>query len=70
MKCYCREVCSVTLDGVLAWILDLLTTYTYNSEIQVITGPLLISTIHKSPQHPLSCNNLFCLHQPFPGSGF
>jgi hypothetical protein len=30
--------------------------YTYNSELQLITVPLLISTIHKSPQHLL---NLF-----------
>jgi hypothetical protein len=34
--------------------MDLLTTYTHNLEVQVITVPLLISTIHKSPQHPLS----------------
>jgi hypothetical protein len=27
---------SVTLDGVLDWILDLLTTYTHDSELQVI----------------------------------
>jgi hypothetical protein len=47
---------SVILDRVLDWILDLLTTYTHDLELQVITVPLLISTIHKSPQHPL---NLF-----------
>jgi hypothetical protein len=51
---YCRVVWSVTLDGVLHWILDVLTTYTHNSEVQVITAPSLISTIHKSPHHPLS----------------
>jgi hypothetical protein len=34
--------------------LDLLTTYTHNSELQVITALPLISTIHKSPQQPLS----------------
>jgi hypothetical protein len=34
--------------------MDLLTTYTNNSELQAITAPPLISTIHKSPQHPLS----------------
>jgi hypothetical protein len=27
---------------------------THNSELQVTTAPPLISTIHKSPQHPLS----------------
>jgi hypothetical protein len=34
--------------------MDLLTTYTYNLKLQAITAPPLISTIHKSPQHPLS----------------
>jgi hypothetical protein len=36
------------------WILDLLTTYIHHSELQVITAPLLIYTIHRSPLHPLS----------------
>jgi hypothetical protein len=36
------------------WILDLLTTCIHHSVLQVITAPLLISTIHRSPQHPLS----------------
>jgi hypothetical protein len=31
-----------------------LTTYTHDSELQAITAPPLISTIHQSPQHPLS----------------
>jgi hypothetical protein len=35
------------------WV-DLLTTYTHDSEVRVITAPLLISTVHKSTQHPLS----------------
>jgi hypothetical protein len=34
--------------------MDLLTTYTHHSELQAITALSLISTIHKSPQHPLS----------------
>jgi hypothetical protein len=35
--------------------MDLLTTHTHDSYyVQVITAPPLISTIHKSPQHPLS----------------
>jgi hypothetical protein len=38
----------------LDWWTDLLTTYTYQSELQVIRAPPLISTINKSPQHPLS----------------
>jgi hypothetical protein len=42
----------VTIDGV--WIGEcLLTTYTHHSELQAITVPLLIFTIHKSPQHSL-----------------
>jgi hypothetical protein len=31
--------------------MDLLSTYTHSLELQAITRPLLISTIHKSPQH-------------------
>jgi hypothetical protein len=38
------------LDG---WVY-LLTTHTHDSAPQAITAPPLISTIHKSPQHPLS----------------
>jgi hypothetical protein len=52
----------VTIDGVLDWLLDLLTTYTHHSELQEITAPPLIATIHKSRQHSLS------LFQPFVSS--
>jgi hypothetical protein len=38
----------------LNWISDLLITYTHDLNLQAITGPSLISKIHKSPQHPLS----------------
>jgi hypothetical protein len=34
--------------------MDLLATYTHVSELQAITRPPIISTIHKSLQHPLS----------------
>jgi hypothetical protein len=34
--------------------MDLLTSYTHRSELQVITALSLISTFYKSPQHPLS----------------
>jgi hypothetical protein len=34
--------------------MDLLTTYTHDLELQVITALPLISTIHKSLEHPLS----------------
>jgi hypothetical protein len=39
---------SVTVDGVLDRILDLLATYTHDSEWQVITAPSLIITNHHS----------------------
>jgi hypothetical protein len=48
--------------------MDLLTTYTHDSELQAITAPTLISTIQKLLANPLS--SLLCLHQPFPGNGF
>jgi hypothetical protein len=41
----------------LDWIFDLLTTYTHDSELQAITEPSLISTIHKSPQHMRSLSH-------------
>jgi hypothetical protein len=34
--------------------MDLLTADTHDSELQAVTALLLITTIHKSPQHPLS----------------
>jgi hypothetical protein len=39
--------------------MDLLTTYTHDSELQVITAPSLISTLYKSPQHPPSLFQAF-----------
>jgi hypothetical protein len=36
------------------WWMALLTTYVHRSELQVITAPLLISTLYKSPQQQLS----------------
>jgi hypothetical protein len=52
-------------------LLPLLTIYTHDSELQAITAPPLISTTHKSPQHPLSLfSSRLCLHQPFSGNGF
>jgi hypothetical protein len=59
----------VTLDGVLDWILDLLTTYTRDSELQAINSATVnLPTIHKPPQHSL--DSLLRLRQPFPGNGF
>jgi hypothetical protein len=45
----------VTIDGVLGWMLDLLTTDTHDSELHAI------STFQKSPQHPLKFSNLLCV---------
>jgi hypothetical protein len=45
---------SVTIDGVWISEFDLLTTCIHHSELQVITAPLLISTIHISLQYPQS----------------
>jgi hypothetical protein len=42
-----------TTDGVLDWILGLLTIYTHNSELQAITAPSPISTRYKSLQYAL-----------------
>jgi hypothetical protein len=50
----------------LYWWMDLLTIYTHDSELQAITAPPLISTIHKPPQHPQCFSSPLCLHQPFP----
>jgi hypothetical protein len=41
--------------------MDLSTTYTHHSELQVLTAPPLISTSHKSPQHLLSLSAAFCV---------
>jgi hypothetical protein len=48
----CRSVCDYRRS--MDWILDLLSTYTHDSELEAITASSLISTIHKSPPHPLS----------------
>jgi hypothetical protein len=45
----------------MVWILDLLFTCKHHSELRVITAPLLISTIHRSPQHPLSLSTACCV---------
>jgi hypothetical protein len=44
----------VTLDGVLDWILGLLTTLTHNSLLHLIIAPSLISTLYSSLEHTLS----------------
>jgi hypothetical protein len=44
----------MTLDGVVDWILHLLTTLPHDLELQLTTAPPLTCTIRKSPQHPLS----------------
>jgi hypothetical protein len=41
----------VTIDGILDWWIDLLTTYARHLELQVITALSLISTLYKSLAH-------------------
>jgi hypothetical protein len=43
------------------WLMDLLTTYTHQTERQVITAPSLNSTLFKSLQHPLSIFPTCCV---------
>jgi hypothetical protein len=51
--------------------MDLLTTYTPDSELQAIAVPQLISTIKKITAAPAKTfYSLMRLHQPFPGNGF
>jgi hypothetical protein len=67
--CIVTIVLYVTIDGVWIGELDLLTTYTHHSELQVITTLLLISTLYK-PLHAKTFPSLVCLQQPFPSNGF
>jgi hypothetical protein len=50
--------------------MDLLTTYTHHSELQVFTTPLMISTIHITTAPPKPFSSLLCLQQLFPSNGF
>jgi hypothetical protein len=45
----------------MVWWMDLMTTYTHHSELKVITALSLISTIYKSPQHPLNLSPACCV---------
>jgi hypothetical protein len=47
-----------------------LTTYIHHSELQVITALLLISTLHKSPQHPLNIFQLCVFIGRSPATAF
>jgi hypothetical protein len=53
-----RSMCDIR-RGFDCWM-DVLTTYTHDSELQALTVPPLFSTIHKSPQHPLSLSPACC----------
>jgi hypothetical protein len=44
------------------WILDLLTTYTHHSELQVITALSLVSALYKSQQYLLHVRWVPCHH--------
>jgi hypothetical protein len=57
---YYRDL-GVAIDGVCIGEWILLATYAHDSEMQAITAPSLISTIHKSPQHPLSLFPTCCV---------
>jgi hypothetical protein len=50
---YCHDL-GVTIDRVLDWWVNLLTTYTRDLELQTITALLLIYTLYRSLQHTLS----------------
>jgi hypothetical protein len=50
---YCQVLEWLLTEFWIGW-LDLLTSYTHDSELQAVTAPPLISTINKSPQLPLS----------------
>jgi hypothetical protein len=50
----------VTIDGGVDCWINLLTTYTHDSELHAIMAAPLISTIHKLLQHPLSVFAAFC----------
>jgi hypothetical protein len=67
---YCHVV-FVNIDIVRIDEYNLLTTYTHDSELQVITVPNLISynsQIITAPAKPLS--SVLCHHQPLHDSGF
>jgi hypothetical protein len=51
---YCHGLGVCDYRRGMNWILDLLTTNTHHSELQIITEPPLISTFYKSLQHTLS----------------
>jgi hypothetical protein len=54
----------VIIENVLDCILDLVTIYTHDSKLQLITALSLIATLYKSLQQTPS------LYQPLPGNGF
>jgi hypothetical protein len=62
----CNKTCTGMIYGCdyrrdLDWWMDLPNTYTHHSELQVITAPPLISTLYKSPLHPLTLFPACCV---------
>jgi hypothetical protein len=51
----------------LDWLLDILNTYTHNTQLPVTVELLLIRTFYSSLQRVLSLLSLLCLHQSLPG---
>jgi hypothetical protein len=51
----------VNVERGLDWRSDLWATYTRSSVLNVIRAPSLISTLYKSPQHPLNLFQVCCV---------
>jgi hypothetical protein len=55
----------------LVWGMDLLTTYTHNSELQAVNS--IAANLHNSQITTASAkpfSSLLCLYQPFPGYSY
>jgi hypothetical protein len=61
MKYYIVTIYGCDYRRGLNWWMYLLTTYTHHSKPQVIAALWLISTLYKSPQHPLSLYPACCV---------
>jgi hypothetical protein len=59
--CFNTFTCRGDYRRGLHWWTDLLTIYTYESELQAVTAPPLIPTTHKPSQHPLSLFPACCV---------
>jgi hypothetical protein len=55
----CRVYVTISRD--MDWWIDIFTASAHDSELQVTTALSLISTLYKSPQHPLSLFPACCI---------